>query len=498
MSGGYFDEPRLWAGLIVWVVVAVLAITGHVQLPGRGPGLVAVLGLAGLAAWTTASISWAPLRDPALADAERLWLYTGYLLLATTLLRGAAARMVEPVLAAGTVLIGGYAAATRLLPTLIPSEHSVSAGARLDQPLTYWNALGAVMAIGIVLLLRLASDDTRPHRLRTIALAAVPVNGLVLYLTFSRGSLAALAVGVITLLALERNRRATAIAVAGLATAGLVAALASAFPAVDSLAGDSATKRNEGLAVLAGLLVACALAAIAERAITRGAADRLRSTRSRVAAALALAALVAGGLFAVTRDPSPPPQDVPSQGAQLPTTRARLATLKSNRYDYWKVALHGFGDQPLRGVGAHGFQQLWTQRRPIRENAQDAHSLYLETAAELGIVGIALLIAFLGAVIVSLVRLLRRSAGRVLAIGWAAASACWLVHAGLDWDWEMPTVSLLFLAIAGTAVSAAGDQLVDGDGGQDDQRRLGGEAEARDAVVEDGDHRDQQREGDER
>jgi hypothetical protein len=465
MSGGFFEAPRLWAGLIVWAAVAVLALTGHVALPARGPALVALLGLAGLAAWTTASIGWTPLRDPALGDSERVWMYAGYLLLACALLRGAIARMVEPALAGGTLVVGGYAVATRLLPTLIPSEHSASAGARLDQPLTYWNALGAVVAVGVVLLLRLAADENRPRTLRAVALAAVPVNGLALYLTFSRGSLAALAAGVITLLVLERNRRATAVVVAGLACAGLVAAIASAFPAVDSLAGNAARQRNEGLAVLACLAIACGLAALAEMAISHGAADRLRSVRVRVAAALALAALVAGGVFAVTRDPAPAPQNVPSRGADLPTTRARLATLKSNRYDYWKVALHGFGDKPLFGAGAHGFQQLWLQRRTIRENAQDAHSLYIETAAELGVVGIALLLAFLGGVIACMRRLLAQPRTRALAVGWAAASACWLVHAGVDWDWEMPAVSLLFLALAGAAIGAAGHQLVEGDGG---------------------------------
>jgi hypothetical protein len=490
MSGGFFEGPRLWAGLIVWVAVAVLAVTGHVTLPARGPGLIALLGLVGLAAWTTASIGWSPLRDPALADAERVWMYAGYLLLASALLRGAITRLVEPLLAGGALVVGGYAVSTRLLPTLIPSEHSASAGARLDQPLTYWNALGAVAAIGIVLLLRLASDETRPRPLRTAALAAVPVNGLALYLTFSRGSLAALAVGVITLLVLERNRRAGALVVAGLACAGLIAALASAFPAVDSLAGDAAKQRNQGLAVLAGLAIACGLAALAEHAITRGATDRLRSKRALVAAGLALAALVAGGVFAGTREPSAPAQSVPSGGSVLPTTRARLGTLRSNRYDYWKVALDGFADQPLRGVGAHGFQQLWLQHRNIRENAQDAHSLYIETAAELGVVGVLLLIAFLGGVIVCLRRLLAHPGARGLAIGWAAASACWLVHAGVDWDWEMPAVSLIFLALAGAAIAAAGEQRVDSHGGQDDQGRLRGEAEPGDPVDRHGDEAD--------
>jgi hypothetical protein len=464
-SGGFFEGSRLRAGLIVWSVVAVLAAIGWVALPRRGPGLAAVLGLIGLAAWTSASIAWSPLRDPALADAERVWTYAGYLLLAASLLRRATARLVEPLLAGGTLVVGAYALGTRLLPTLIPSKHSASAGARLDQPLTYWNALGAVAAIGIVLMLRMAADETRPRALRTLALAAVPVNGLALYLTFSRGSLAALAAGVITLLILERSRRSAAVAVAGLACAGLIAALASAFAAVDSLSGDAATQRNQGVVVLAGLAVACGLAALAQRAIARGAADQLRSTRRAAVAGVAMVALATGAVFAITRTPSAPSNPVPSSGAQLPTNRARLATLRSNRYDYWSVALHGFADHPLLGTGAHGFQQLWLQRRDIREYAQDAHSLYIETAAELGVIGVLLLLAFLGGVLACLRRLLAEPRGRVLATGWAAASACWLVHAGLDWDWEMPAVATIFIALAGAAVGTAGDELVERDSG---------------------------------
>ena len=71
-------------------------------------------------------------------------------------------------------------------------------------------------------------------------------------------------------------------------------------------------------------------------------------------------------------------------------------TLESNRYDYWDVAFRAFKAQPLHGVGAGGWAVDWLRYRTINESAQDAHSLPLQTLAELGIVGILLLIAFLG------------------------------------------------------------------------------------------------------
>src|SRR5439155_13258356 len=135
----------------------------------------------------------------------------------------------------------------------------------------------------------------------------------------------------------------------------------------------------------------------------------------------------------------------------------------------------------------HGFQQLWLQRRDIAEYAQDAHSLYIETAAELGLIGVLLLGAFLIPAGIAGARVFRRPGGRVLAAGWIAASAVWLVHAGVDWDWEMPGVTLPFLALVGAALAQSDEDELGRDGGQDDQRRLGGDPEARDAIDE---HRD--------
>jgi hypothetical protein len=83
---------------------------------------------------------------------------------------------------------------------------------------------------------------------------------------------------------------------------------------------------------------------------------------------------------------------------------------------------------------------------PIGEwgGALDAHSLYLETLAELGPIGLCLLAAFL------LYPLRRTVAHRSLPCVPAAAGAtiAFLVHAGLDWDWEMPAVVVAGLACA--------------------------------------------------
>ena len=73
--------------------------------------------------------------------------------------------------------------------------------------------------------------------------------------------------------------------------------------------------------------------------------------------------------------------------------------------------------------------------------ARDAHNLYLETLAELGPVGLALLLIALATPLAALRA--RPSSGHTAA---GAAYAAFLVHAALDWDWEIPIVTLVALA----------------------------------------------------
>ena len=119
-SGGYFDEPRLIATLTVWSVVLLVAVAGPRPLPASAPGRAALAGLALLTIWTAASVSWAPLSDPATDSAVRLVLYLGAFVAAAALLRDQlAARAVEPALAAGALVVIGYGLSERLLPGLV-------------------------------------------------------------------------------------------------------------------------------------------------------------------------------------------------------------------------------------------------------------------------------------------------------------------------------------------------------------------------------------------
>jgi O-antigen ligase len=132
-------------------------------------------------------------------------------------------------------------------------------------------------------------------------------------------------------------------------------------------------------------------------------------------------------------------------------TSARFSSVGSNRYEYWKVALRVAADHPIAGVGTSGFAVEWLRRRDINDAAKDAHSLELETLAELGLIGFALLSALLVSVALAARRVYRYDPG--LAAGPIAGLTLWALHAAIDWDWEMPALTLAAVVLAGTLVS---------------------------------------------
>src|SRR5689334_23751470 len=242
-KGGYFDVPRLTAGVLACLLVVLVAFTCSPPLPRERAPRLALLGLAVLTAWTGVSLLWTPIAGPASDDLQRLLLYLAFFTAALALLRPPEVRrLVEPVLLAGIVAAALYGLSERLLPSLFALQTLPSANDRLAWPLTYWNAVGALLGMGLVLA---AASRSRA------AAAAAPVLGLALYLTFSRGALGATAAGLAVLRALEPTRRQLLrIAIVGVAAAIPIAAT-FALGAVEHPGGSGA----QGVAMLA-LLVA--------------------------------------------------------------------------------------------------------------------------------------------------------------------------------------------------------------------------------------------------
>jgi hypothetical protein len=111
---------------------------------------------------------------------------------------------------------------------------------------------------------------------------------------------------------------------------------------------------------------------------------------------------------------------------------------------YWRVAVQEANAHPVAGSGAGTFSNWWLEERRVPLSTQEAHSLYLETLAELGPLGLALLLATLAVPLAAAVRV------REPAL--AAALIAYDVGAAVDFHWELAGVTVPAVLVGATAV----------------------------------------------
>jgi hypothetical protein len=484
-SGGYFPADHLLAGAVALATVAALLVLRRPRYPFSTHALVALGGLGGYAAWAGASRAWTQNPATALEDFDRALVYVG--LFALGLLAagsGRLARVLVWALFAAITAVAIGALLSRLQPGLVNTPLTGLAGEpyRLAHPFGYWNALGAYAAMGVVLGVALAADRSAPLALRPLAAAAVVPLGCVMYLSLSRGAWAALAAGAGALVLLVPHRRAFLLS-AGIAVGALALAIGvlAGYPALvdDPALGEGQAAAGDRAWPLLALITAAAAAAqvlAAASRLPRALRPMERGLRRSAlrAAPFATAAVVLGSLVfyiaesdaiegrvgaAVVdvRDYADRQwQDFLSASGPAGEGRDRLTSIRGTRSDLYRVAIDGFEGAPLIGEGAGTFEFRWIRERDVTEKVRDAHSLYLETLSELGLVGMAMLALFLGALIVAALRsrIRPRAISRSQAAGVTAACTVWLVHAGVDWDWQMPALTGMALVLAATLFPA--------------------------------------------
>ncbi len=472
-GGGYDIVVRSQVGIVVWWLVLVGAAWG--VLPATRISRVGWTALAlfgAYAAWTALGTTWSQSTDLSLQSLSLVAGYLGVLLLALGIHRDReqAIRHTLTAIATAGALVAGFALASRLRPDLFAAAHVTSSflpgtQGRIAWPLNYWNALAALIALVLPLLLANATSG-RTLLGQAAAAGAIPMVSLCGYLTFSRGGALAAAGGLIVFLALAEDRipKLATIATAAGGSAILIAG-AVHRPAVEKgLLGTAA--HHQGATLLVAVLLVCGGVAMAQVGIGLAARHaelpgwlRIQPRRARAVLAVAVigvvvVALAAGAPTRIShawRDFKRPAPVTLHQN-----NLSRFGSTSGNgRYDFWKVAVKASGAHLLRGSGPGTFQLIWPTRAPVWSPALNAHSLYLETLLEGGVVGLALLAAFLALLVGTAIALAARSRyeARTRAAAVAAASIAFAISAGVDWVWQVPALPVAFLLLCAAALA---------------------------------------------
>ena len=487
-GGGYFLNERHIAGLAVWLVLAALLALGAAGKATLGRPFYWATGLlGGLALFSAFSSLWSGSMELSVIEADRVLVYLG-LFLAAFLIAQTDQRRQRFAEGIAIALIGAamLGLASRLLPNVFELGAGPGNGPRLGYPFGYWNANGLAFGIGAALCLWM-SRRSLTAALRWTAVGALPVLLLALYFTYSRGGLLGLLVacGCLMILSHDRLWLLGTLAIGAVGTLPAVLAVQARRSLADNFPDQAAV--DQGVTVLLVLLAGVALSlllfagmrylekrggAVTGRALALSRDRRLLRALGVLAALLAIGAAVAVGGRAWDQ--------FTTSDVQVAKPEERIFELSSaNRDEFWRVAVDAFEEAPVAGQGAGTYRFSWDQLREIEVPVLDAHSLYLEAFAELGLIGGLLVIALVGTLLWTGFSAWRAAGGARRALHAALLAAClaFAVGAAIDWFWEIAAAGAIFFLASGALVAARCAQLAsaraaaDGQAGQ--RRRIG-------------------------
>ncbi|MCD6727145.1 MAG: O-antigen ligase family protein [Solirubrobacteraceae bacterium] len=453
-------------------VLCALAIL--VARPVRRPwGTVTLALFALLALLTGVSILWAIRPDVAWIETNRTVSLLATFAVGIALARLAPGRwraLLGGVLIAALV-VSGYALATKVLPGSLAADETY---ARLREPFGYWNAVGLMAALGVPICAWLGARRDGHAAIAALAHPALGLLVITILLAYSRGALLAVVAGMALWLALVPLRlRAAAVLLPG----GLLGALAAFWTFGQrglsddrvplSLRSDAGTE----LGILLGALLATLLVIGLVITWMRDRRPWPRRTRQAWGTALLMAlALAPVGLAAVLATTerglggsvSKAWRDLTDPDANSPKNDpSRLTAVGSVRARYWRDAIEIFDQRPELGVGAGGYVAARLRVRRDDLDVVHAHGFLAQTAADLGIAGLAVSLALLAAWLAAAGRTIGswRGAGRDAAaperIGMltlAAVVVVFGVHSLVDWTWFIPGTAVPALLCAGWLV----------------------------------------------
>jgi O-antigen ligase len=448
VAGGH--ARRLWGGLTLALMGALVAVTA-------------------------VSISWAVEPSAAWVEANRTLSYLATMAAGVALVRlfpRAWASLLGGVVLA-SVAICGYALLTKVFPGALNADEIY---ARLREPYGYWNAVGLTAALAGPACLWLGARRAGHAALNALAYPALGLLVVALLLAYSRGALLALAIGCAVWFALVPLRlRSAAVLGTGVFGGGLVALWAFAQNPLskdNAVLAERATAGHElGIALVAMVIVLL----IAGMAIGFASAQRAPSRDVRRQAGVVLLILLAlvpvafAGALAVSdrglggslsngwknlTDPS-------ASGNVVSNAPNRLTAVGSVRARYWNEALKMFRAHKVLGVGAGGYGTVRPRFRNDDLDVRHAHGYVVQTAADMGAVGLAVSLALLAAWLAAAGRTVglwgpsRRRPWTPERVGMATLLVICLVfglHSFIDWTWFVPGNAILALLCAGWLV----------------------------------------------
>jgi O-antigen ligase len=455
-QGGYFPTAWGWASVpLLWG--AALAAVLRTRASLSRVEVVFLGALTALTGWIALSAAWSAAPALSLVETERALVYSAA---AAALLLVSGRRSTRQVLGALLVAIAAISAfglATRVLPDRV--RVSAPSGGRLAQPIGYWNGLAIFLVIGSLVALGFAAR-ARTLAVRSLA-AAAPVLFLpTIYFTFSRAGWIALAVGIVAAVTVDPRRLQLVAILVAVAPATAIAVLAASRAEGLSHGGSSAAAVHDGhrLAVLICLLAILNAAVVAVFALASRWMRLSAGVERGFAVAVTAAVILAGAIVLVqyggpahiarsTYDSFTAP--LPPEHGDL--NRRLLSFSGNGRSELWGLAWDDARDHPVLGAGPGTYERYFLAHQPADvSRVRDAHSLYIETLAEVGPIGLALLVV----VLLTPFAVIRRARRHPLIPAAVGAYVAYIVHTGVDWDWELPAVTLAGL-ICGIAILLA-------------------------------------------
>lgn len=469
-GGGFVLSQRHVAGLAVWLLLVGMLALGAAGRATLGRSFYWTTGLiAGLALFSAFSSLWSGSIELSVTETDRVLVYLGFFLAAFLIAQTDQRRQrFAEGIGISLIAIAIVALASRLLPDLLELGPPPGSNSRLGYPLGYWNANGIVFGIGAAFALWMSRRSLNAP-LRWLAVGALPTLFLALYLTYSRGGMLALVVACGCLIALSHDRLwlLATLAIGALATLPAVLAVQARRGIADHAPVPGLA--DQGVTVLLILLAGTALTLGLYALLRRAERNRSELTGRALAisrnpvvlkwVAIALALVAVGGAVLVG---SRSWDEFSNSELALAEPEERLETLSgTGRNEFWRVALDAFGEEPLGGQGAGTYRFSWNQEREIEIPVLDAHSLYFEAFAELGLVGGLLVLGLVGMLLWTGFAAWRDASGprRELYAVLLAACLAFAVGAGIDWFWEIAAVGAIFFAAGGALVAARCGQL---------------------------------------